>query len=479
LQVAGQALDRLLADAQCELGSLERALQVHKNLMASEGGGVGKEPFITDGFHRNRKASSKLELGLANARAWQGGAGLGDEAELIMRVFLSGVGENFIKRDGEVDVVEDMPREGEKCEQEREQNFNEGERAGEREAGPEGERYEGFDKREGKREGEHKEDFNDCEGEYDENSNADADKFNQGGEGNRESERDENFGECGGEREENVCEEDFKQGVGECKGNREGEHKEDFNDCEGERDENSNEDADEVNQGELVGDCEGNRESEHDENFSECEGEREENVSDEDFKQGEREGKGNREGEHKGNFNESGGEYEESFDGGAGEHDENFSDSDFADFDEEELREFYDGFGGVEDKTEERQMADENTMFMRCTIESNMMELEARLEYCTDMADWREAEQDQWEMIQGIEETLGELGLGSNGAGSGGDTASLGNRVQAWRTQTLYMLDHKRCELQQRQQKQQQHPHGNVDRSLQRENRRRRRRGEW
>merc|ERR1719247_1110224 len=27
--------------------SLERALQVHKNLMAMEGGGVGKEPFIT------------------------------------------------------------------------------------------------------------------------------------------------------------------------------------------------------------------------------------------------------------------------------------------------------------------------------------------------------------------------------------------------------------------------------------------------
>merc|ERR1711990_505462 len=43
--------------------SLERALQVHKNLMAMEGGGVGKEPFITDGFHRERKVLSKLELG--------------------------------------------------------------------------------------------------------------------------------------------------------------------------------------------------------------------------------------------------------------------------------------------------------------------------------------------------------------------------------------------------------------------------------
>merc|ERR1711937_224232 len=43
--------------------SLERALQVHKNLMAMEGGGVGKEPFITDGFHRERKVVSKLELG--------------------------------------------------------------------------------------------------------------------------------------------------------------------------------------------------------------------------------------------------------------------------------------------------------------------------------------------------------------------------------------------------------------------------------
>ena len=35
--------------------SLERALQVHKKLMTMEGGGVGKEPFITDGFHRERK----------------------------------------------------------------------------------------------------------------------------------------------------------------------------------------------------------------------------------------------------------------------------------------------------------------------------------------------------------------------------------------------------------------------------------------
>jgi predicted O-methyltransferase YrrM len=43
--------------------SLERALQVHRSLMRLEGGGVGKEPFITDGFHRNRKALSKLELG--------------------------------------------------------------------------------------------------------------------------------------------------------------------------------------------------------------------------------------------------------------------------------------------------------------------------------------------------------------------------------------------------------------------------------
>merc|ERR1712134_248243 len=41
----------------------ERALQVHKNLMTMEGGGVGKEPFITDGFHRDRKVLSKLELG--------------------------------------------------------------------------------------------------------------------------------------------------------------------------------------------------------------------------------------------------------------------------------------------------------------------------------------------------------------------------------------------------------------------------------
>merc|ERR1712078_839910 len=31
--------------------------------MTMEGGGVGKEPFITDGFHRDRKVLSKLELG--------------------------------------------------------------------------------------------------------------------------------------------------------------------------------------------------------------------------------------------------------------------------------------------------------------------------------------------------------------------------------------------------------------------------------
>merc|ERR1719281_1298185 len=43
--------------------SLESALDLHRQLMASEGGGVGKEPFITDGFHRNRKVVSKLELG--------------------------------------------------------------------------------------------------------------------------------------------------------------------------------------------------------------------------------------------------------------------------------------------------------------------------------------------------------------------------------------------------------------------------------
>merc|ERR1719238_2460391 len=43
--------------------SLEAALEVHRNLMAAEAGGVGTEPHITDGFHRNRKVLSKLELG--------------------------------------------------------------------------------------------------------------------------------------------------------------------------------------------------------------------------------------------------------------------------------------------------------------------------------------------------------------------------------------------------------------------------------
>merc|ERR1711937_16842 len=44
--------------------SLERGLEAHKALMAKEEkGGVGTDPYITDGFHRQRKAVSKLELG--------------------------------------------------------------------------------------------------------------------------------------------------------------------------------------------------------------------------------------------------------------------------------------------------------------------------------------------------------------------------------------------------------------------------------
>merc|ERR1719174_1816933 len=42
---------------------LEAALDMHRNLMAAEGGGVGTDPYITDGFHRERKVLSKLELG--------------------------------------------------------------------------------------------------------------------------------------------------------------------------------------------------------------------------------------------------------------------------------------------------------------------------------------------------------------------------------------------------------------------------------
>jgi len=43
--------------------SLAAGLEKHRQLMASEGGGVGQEPYITDGFHRQRKVVSKLELG--------------------------------------------------------------------------------------------------------------------------------------------------------------------------------------------------------------------------------------------------------------------------------------------------------------------------------------------------------------------------------------------------------------------------------
>merc|ERR1719353_183036 len=43
--------------------SLAAGLEKHRQLMASEGGGVGQEPYITDGFHRQRKVLSKLELG--------------------------------------------------------------------------------------------------------------------------------------------------------------------------------------------------------------------------------------------------------------------------------------------------------------------------------------------------------------------------------------------------------------------------------
>jgi predicted O-methyltransferase YrrM len=43
--------------------SLAAGLEKHRQLMTSEGGGVGTDPFITDGFHRTRKVVSKLELG--------------------------------------------------------------------------------------------------------------------------------------------------------------------------------------------------------------------------------------------------------------------------------------------------------------------------------------------------------------------------------------------------------------------------------
>merc|ERR1711937_432584 len=43
--------------------SLAAGLEKHRQLMTSEGGGVGTDPFITDGFNRNRKVVSKLELG--------------------------------------------------------------------------------------------------------------------------------------------------------------------------------------------------------------------------------------------------------------------------------------------------------------------------------------------------------------------------------------------------------------------------------
>merc|ERR1719316_1042084 len=43
--------------------SLESALELHRNLMRLEGGDVGMEPHLTDGFHRTRKVVSKLELG--------------------------------------------------------------------------------------------------------------------------------------------------------------------------------------------------------------------------------------------------------------------------------------------------------------------------------------------------------------------------------------------------------------------------------
>merc|ERR1711937_797530 len=42
---------------------LEAALDLHRSLMAAEGGGVGTDPYITDGFHRERKVISKLEFG--------------------------------------------------------------------------------------------------------------------------------------------------------------------------------------------------------------------------------------------------------------------------------------------------------------------------------------------------------------------------------------------------------------------------------
>jgi len=62
----GQCKFVMKADFGSRVGldaSLEAALDLHRQLMAAEGGGVGTEPYITDGFNRSRKTVSKLELG--------------------------------------------------------------------------------------------------------------------------------------------------------------------------------------------------------------------------------------------------------------------------------------------------------------------------------------------------------------------------------------------------------------------------------
>ena len=62
--------------------SLESALEFHKELMQSQGGGEGKECNITEGFHRNAKVS-KLELGTWAERLEEVVSEMGDSQSFV------------------------------------------------------------------------------------------------------------------------------------------------------------------------------------------------------------------------------------------------------------------------------------------------------------------------------------------------------------------------------------------------------------
>ena len=63
--------------------SLESALEFHKELMSTQGGGEGKECNITEGYHRNNTKVSKLELGTWAERLEEVVSEMGDAQSFV------------------------------------------------------------------------------------------------------------------------------------------------------------------------------------------------------------------------------------------------------------------------------------------------------------------------------------------------------------------------------------------------------------